>query len=88
MYRSTMQLAEEQKQGKPGEEISEHCRCTSSGSTRRCRVSRFFGKQAKVNLKPAHCWEPPPHDVLKINIDGSIVADLKRAGWGFVIRDV
>ena len=32
-------------------------------------------------------WFPPPSEVIKINIDGSFLEDLKKGGWGAIGRD-
>lgn len=32
-------------------------------------------------------WCKPAEDVLKINVDGSFMAEMRKGGWGFVIRD-
>ena len=38
-------------------------------------------------LNKEECWRPPPDDIYKINIDGSFRANLKKGGWGFIIRN-
>lgn len=32
-------------------------------------------------------WEPPPHEVVKINVDGAFDAHSGQGGWGLICRD-
>lgn len=32
-------------------------------------------------------WIPPPHGVLKLNLDGSFLMEIRKGGYGGVIRD-
>ena len=43
-------------------------------------------KQGALNSTPKR-WCKPVGDTLKINIDGSYIAETSCGGWGFVIRD-
>ncbi|KAF5442204.1 hypothetical protein F2P56_034891 [Juglans regia] len=46
-------------------------------------IRGICSSQLKQHLK----WKPPPLDVLKLNTDGAMFTDLRRAGVGFLLRD-
>ncbi|GJN08457.1 hypothetical protein PR202_ga26377 [Eleusine coracana subsp. coracana] len=41
----------------------------------------------KCNSRRQKRWNPPPSELLKINIDGAFFEDHKNGGWGFIVRD-
>ena len=44
-------------------------------------------ERAEFSDSRRHCWAPPPHDFLKINVDGAFNHATKLGAWGFVVRD-
>ena len=48
---------------------------------------QFFTKEKRIKKQSAQSWFPPDDRILKINIDGSYVADNCNGGWGFIIRN-
>lgn len=51
-----------------------------------------FGENLKLKAKiqtpnPSERWGPPDPSYLKLNVNGSFMAVIGRAGEGFVIRD-
>ncbi|KAF5481238.1 hypothetical protein F2P56_001906 [Juglans regia] len=55
-------------------------------SVQTCYTS--FSQQKNINKKKYGChWNPPPASFLKLNVDGSLFFDQKKAGIGAVLRD-
>lgn len=48
---------------------------------------QFFGADKKPTVQTTVCWQKPPPDHLKINVDGSFNKENSAGGWGYVIRD-
>ena len=48
---------------------------------------QFFGAVKKPTVHAIVCWQKPPLDHLKINVDGSFNKENSVGGWGYVVRD-
>jgi hypothetical protein len=71
-----------------------HQECRLSISEFKFMLERHTDEWKSLNKKSQQsqcgekrCWQPPPVDTIKINLDGAFREDTHSGGWGAIARD-